>query len=82
MRQIPSGDGRVTATVEGDIEAVDKILRITRIRVRYALRIPAGTRAAADRALATHESKCPAAMSVRGCIDLVITADVTEEKEV
>jgi len=79
VRQIPSGDGCLTAAVEGDIEAVDRILRITEIRVRYTLKIPAGTRAAADRALTTHESKCPAAVSVRSCIKIVITADVTEE---
>ena len=33
----------------------------------------------ADRALATHAAKCPAANSVRGCIDLDIAADITEE---
>ena len=67
------------ADVEGDIEAVDNVLRITRIRVRYRLQIPAGSREKAERALATHATKCPAANSVRGCIDLDITADVTEE---
>ncbi len=66
------------ADVEGDIEAIDGVLRITRIRVRYRLRIPAGTREKADRAVATHATKCPAANSVRGCIDLDITADITE----
>ena len=79
MRQIPSEDGQVSAAVEGDITAVDRVLRITAIRVRYTLRIPAGTRDAADRALATHEQKCPAAISVRGCIPIAITAEVTEE---
>jgi len=79
VRQIPSEDGRLTAAVEGDISAVDRVLRITEIRVRYALKIPAGTRAAAERALATHESKCPAATSVRGCIRIAITADIVED---
>ena len=69
----------MTAAVEGDIAAVDRVLRITEIRVSYALRIPAGTRAAAERAVATHESKCPAAMSVQGCIKIVISAEITEE---
>ncbi|MDA1185612.1 MAG: OsmC family protein [Acidobacteria bacterium] len=67
------------ADVEGDIEAVDNVLRITRIRVHYRLRIPAGTREKADRALATHATKCPAANSVRGCIEIDITSEVTEE---
>lgn len=66
------------ADVEGDIEAIDGVLRITRIRVRYRLQIPTGTREKADRALATHATKCPAANSVRGCIDLDITANITE----
>ena len=79
VRQIPSDQGRVTAAVEGDIEAIDKVLRITRIRVRYALRVPAGSRDAAERAIATHELRCPAANSVRGCIAIEITADITEE---
>lgn len=67
------------ADVEGDIEAVDNVLRITRIRVHYRLRIPAGTREKTDRALATHVTKCPAANSVRGCIELDITSEITEE---
>ena len=79
MRQVPVTRETLQADVEGDIEAVDKVLRITRIRVRYRLRIPAGSREKAERALATHATKCPAANSVRGCIDLDITADITEE---
>ena len=79
MRQIPATRETIQADVEGDIEAVDNVLRITRIRVRYRLRIPVGTRERAERAVATHAAKCPAANSVRGCIALDITADITEE---
>ena len=79
MRQIPSEPNKLRSYVEGDIEAVDRILRITRIRVRYEVRIPSGKREAAERALATHEQKCPAATSVRGCIPIEITADIIEE---
>ena len=78
MRQIPVTRETLQADVEGDIEAVDNVLRITRIRVRYRLQIPAGSREKAERALATHATKCPAANSVKGCIDLDITADITE----
>jgi organic hydroperoxide reductase OsmC/OhrA len=77
VRQIPVEDGAVRADVEGDVEAVDRVLRIARIRVRYTLRIPEGMREAADRALATHEQKCPAATSVRGCIPIEISAQFT-----
>ena len=79
MRQIPVEPNKVSADVEGDVEAVDRVLKIARMRVRYQLRIPKGTREAAERALATHAEKCPAAMSVRGCIPIDIAADITEE---
>ena len=79
MREIPAPKEKSQADVEGDIEAVDKVLRITRIRVHYRLRIPAGTREKAERAVTTHATKCPAANSVRGCIGIDITADITEE---
>jgi organic hydroperoxide reductase OsmC/OhrA len=78
VRQIPSEPNRISAQVEGDIEAVDRILRITRIRVRYEIRVPEGKREAAERAVATHEQKCPAATSVRGCIAIEIDAAITE----
>ena len=79
MRDIPAPTEKLQASVEGDIQAIDNVLRITKIRVRYRIRIPAGTRERAQRAVDTHATKCPAANSVRGCIDLDIAADITEE---
>ncbi len=79
MRDIPAPTEKLQASVEGDIQAIDNVLRITTIRVRYRIRIPAGTRERAQRAVDTHATKCPAANSVRGCIDLDIDADITEE---
>lgn len=79
MRQIPAGPDTLKATVEGDVGAVDRVLRITAIRVRYALTVPRGMREAAQRAVDTHEQKCPAATSVRGCIPITITADIAEK---
>ncbi len=55
------------------------MIRITRIRVLYHLKIPSGTRAAAERALATHEAKCPAAMSVKGSIEIELSSEIEEE---
>lgn len=78
MRDIPAPPERIGAAVEGDIEAVDNVLRITRIRVRYALTVPPGQRAAAERAVALHPSGCPAWNTVRGCIDIDIRADISE----
>ena len=79
MRDIPAPPDKITAAVEGDIEAIDKVLRITRIRVRYDLTVPKGKREAAERAVERHPRSCPAANSVAGCIDLDIKADITEE---
>lgn len=79
MRKIPSEPDKVRAQVEGDVEPVDRVLRIAQIRVHYDIRVPQGTREAAERAVATHQDKCPAATSVRGCIPIAITADIHEE---
>jgi organic hydroperoxide reductase OsmC/OhrA len=79
VRQIPAGADRIQATVEGDVGALDRVLRITAIRVQYKLRVPAGLREAAQRAVDTHEQRCPAATSVRGCIPITIAADIVED---
>jgi uncharacterized OsmC-like protein len=65
--------------VEGDIEDVDGVLRITKIRLRYDATIPSGKREEAERALAVYADKCPAYQSVKGCIDVSWVADLTEE---
>jgi organic hydroperoxide reductase OsmC/OhrA len=66
------------ADVEGDIEDVDGVLRITRIRLRYHARIPPGKRSEVERALEVYAEKCPAYQSVKGCIDVSWDADLTE----
>ena len=66
------------AAVEGDIEAVEGVLRITRIRLRHQATIPKGTRDAVDRALEVYADSCPAYQSVKGCIDVSWEADFTE----
>ncbi|MCZ7664633.1 MAG: OsmC family protein [Thermoleophilia bacterium] len=76
--KIPTGADRFRADVEGDIEDVDGVLRITQIRVCYTLRVPPGTGGAVDEALAVYLDRCPAAMSVRGAIAISHSAEVTE----
>lgn len=66
------------AAVEGDIEAVEGVLRITRIRLRYQATIPKGTGDAVRRALEVYADGCPAYQSVKGCIDVSWEADFTE----
>jgi organic hydroperoxide reductase OsmC/OhrA len=79
VRQIRAEPDRIQAMVEGDVGAIDRVLRITALRVRYRLKVPAGMREAAQRAVDTHEQKCPAATSLRGCIPITIAADIVEE---
>lgn len=80
-KKIPTFGDRFRADVEGDIEDVDGVLRITRIRVRYTLKTPPGKRPEAVEAMQLYQWKCPAAMSVRGCIALEDTLDVSELPE-
>ena len=78
MREVKSA-GNLVADVEGDIEDVDGVLRITKIRLRYRFKIPSGSREKAERALETHAEKCPAYQSVKGCIDCSWEAIIEEE---
>jgi hypothetical protein len=77
-RKIPTHTDRYAAYVEGDIEDIDGVLRITRIRVDYKLKVPAGKSDEARDVFATYIKGCPAAMSVSGCIDIMDTLDLTE----
>ncbi len=78
MRQIPSANNLV-AQVEGDIEDVNGVLKITKIRLRYRFRIPPGTRESMDRLLANYAEKCPAYQSVKDCIECVWEAEIEED---
>ncbi|MCH7726965.1 MAG: OsmC family protein [Planctomycetes bacterium] len=78
MRQIKSAENLV-AEVEGDIEEVDGVLKITKIRLHYRLKIPPGSREKVDRALESYAEKCPAYQSVKGCIDCSWNVEVEEE---
>ena len=58
MREVKSADNLV-ADVEGDIEDVDGVLKITKIRLRYRFKIPPGSRDKVDRALETYADNVP-----------------------
>ena len=77
MRGIPSA-ANLTAQVEGDIEDVDGVMKITRIRLHYRFRIPAGARDKVDRLLEAYAEKCPAYQSVKGGIECSWAAEVEE----
>lgn len=63
---------------EGFNELRDRLPVLTRIHVRYALTIPAGTRETVDRALARHVEKCPTAASLQGAVEVTWEADIRE----
>ena len=69
------------AYVEGDIEEVEGVLRITEIRILYRLKMPADSRDTVHRALASHAENCPAYQSVKGCIDCSWSLDAEVEEE-
>jgi len=69
-KQIPTPEDRYRAEVEGDIENVNKVLRITQIRVKYHLKVPKGKEEDARRAFSIYLTSCPAAQSVIGCIQI------------
>jgi len=77
VREITSAENLV-ADVEGDIEDVDGVLKITRIRLHYRIKVPAGKREKAERALDTYAEKCPAYQSVKGCIECSWEAEIVE----
>jgi hypothetical protein len=69
-KKIPTPEELYWADVEGDIENVKNVLKITQIRVNYHLKVPKGKTGEAKEAFATYISSCPAAQSVIGCIQL------------
>ena len=69
-KKIATPEDRYWAEVEGDIENVNGVLKITRIRVGYHLKIPAEKAADAREAFSSYLVRCPAAQSVIGCIQI------------
>jgi uncharacterized OsmC-like protein len=78
-RHIAAYDGSLETEVEGDIEEGDnKVLLLTKVHIKYKMKIPQGTRAQAERALALHHSRCPVSQSVERGIRVEWSAEITE----
>jgi uncharacterized OsmC-like protein len=77
-KKIPTFADRYRADVEGDVEDVDGVLRITKIRVKYTLKVPPGKTEEAREALKIYLAGCPAAMSVKGAIEISDSAEISE----
>ena len=74
---MPSAEN-LSADVEGDIEDVNGVLKITHIRLHYRILAPAGERESIERLLGSYAEACPAYQSVKGCIDCSWTAEIEE----
>ncbi len=75
---IKTPEERYWADVEGDIENVNNVLKITQIRVKYHLKVPQGKSDGAREALSSYLTLCPAAQSVIGCIQINDEAVIEE----
>ena len=67
---IKTSEDLYRAEVEGDIENVSGVLKITQIRVDYHLTAGQEKADGAREAFASYIASCPAAQSVIGCIDI------------
>ena len=78
-RKIPTQPDRLESEVEGFIENIDGKPLITRIKVHYKVKVPAGKRDDALRAIEVHEKGCPASQSVQRGIAIEWDGEVLEE---
>jgi organic hydroperoxide reductase OsmC/OhrA len=78
VRGIPMPSDAITAEVEGINEVRDRVPVLTAINIRYRLRVPGEMREKVDRALETHQAKCPTAQSLAGAVHISWTADIEE----
>ena len=79
-QKIRTFNDRFIATVTGDIEDVNGILKITRINVNYLLKLPDKQRDSAVDCFNNYIELCPGAQSVIGCIDISHNLEL-EKKE-
>jgi len=69
-KKIPTPRHLYWADVEGDIENVNNVLKITTIRVKFHLKCTDEQVADAKEAFTNYINRCPAAQSVKDCIKL------------
>jgi organic hydroperoxide reductase OsmC/OhrA len=78
-KKIRTFQDRYTATVTGDIEDVNGVLKIVRINVHYTLKLPADKRADAEDAFNNYITLCPAAQSVVEAITITHELEMADE---
>lgn len=78
-KKIRSFQDRYIATVTGDIEDVNGVLKIVRINVHYHLKLPADKRADAEDAFNNYITLCPAAQSVVEAITITHELEMSDD---
>ena len=78
VREIPMVPEAIKVTAEGINEVRDRVPVLTAIRLHYTLRVPSDARDKVDRALETHQAKCPTAQSLAAAVDITWTVDIEE----
>jgi uncharacterized OsmC-like protein len=77
-RPIPIGPNDLSADVEGYIENVDNKPLITRVHVKYHLKVPKGKKAEAERIVGSHDKFCAVSQSLKRGIAVELEADIVE----
>jgi uncharacterized OsmC-like protein len=77
-RPIPIGPNDLSAEVEGYIENIDNKPLITRVHVKYHLKVPKGKKAEAERIVGTHDKFCAVSQSLKRGIAVELEADIVE----
>lgn len=75
-RGVATGDGRLTAEASAQSEWRERVLRITRIHVHYAIRAPGADPAVVERVHDQHVSRCSMAQSVAGAIEVTTSYEL------
>jgi organic hydroperoxide reductase OsmC/OhrA len=77
-KQIQTPQESFWTDVEGDIEDVNGVLKITQIRVNFHVKVPPGKEEDAKQAFGVYLAGCPAAQSVIGCIEILDNAVIEQ----
>ena len=78
-KRIRTHTDRYRCDAEGDIEDVGGVLKITEIRVHYALKASPKEEEGAREAFENYLVRCPAAQSVIGCIRICHELAISSE---
>ena len=69
-KKIRTSEDLYYTEAEGDIEKVEDIIKITRIRATYYLKVPRDKSEEAREAFSSYLKHCPGAQSVINCIEI------------